>query len=172
MEVALSRQSLDEVLRHHIELLKQLEKLRVIRDKEKRAFEAEKKALEAKLTDTRAQADGEIGSLRFEVDRLKGEAEKTWTSGRRGFQNPQSSMLCLDKASVFFECGFKGCLAQFRANGYFEKEHPTSFLNVIQTLEDMPEEGEATDEDASGDDASTSHKDPPSPSFTYIFAHL
>ncbi|KZV29344.1 hypothetical protein F511_18495 [Dorcoceras hygrometricum] len=82
------------------------------------------------------QADGEIGSIRSEVDRLKGEAEKA--------------------------CD----LEKERDNGYSEEEHPASFLNIGQALVDMSEEGEATDGDAPGDDASTSPKDSPSPSCT------
>ncbi|KZV49752.1 hypothetical protein F511_07303 [Dorcoceras hygrometricum] len=43
---------------------------------------------------------------------------------------------------IIFEQGFNGCLAQFRANGYSETEHPTPFLSVLKALEDLPEEGE------------------------------
>ncbi|KZV39531.1 hypothetical protein F511_32699 [Dorcoceras hygrometricum] len=45
MEVASSRQSLDEVLEHHTKLAKQLEELQMIRDEERRASKAEQKAV-------------------------------------------------------------------------------------------------------------------------------
>ncbi|KZV41853.1 hypothetical protein F511_33150 [Dorcoceras hygrometricum] len=43
---------------------------------------------------------------------------------------------------MYFDKGFEGCLAQFKANGFFEEEYPTSFLNVEQALADMPEDQE------------------------------
>ncbi|KZV49830.1 hypothetical protein F511_44643 [Dorcoceras hygrometricum] len=48
---------------------------------------------------------------------------------------------------MYFDKGFEGCLAQFRANGFSEEEYPASFLNVEQALADMPEDQE---EDSSG----------------------
>ncbi|KZV28022.1 myosin-17-like [Dorcoceras hygrometricum] len=111
------------------------------KDEEKRVLEAEKKALAIKLANTRARADGEIRSICSDVERLKGEAEDAWNLGKERFlKSLEFETLCSDKASVFFECEFKGFLAQFRANGYFEEEDPASFLDVVQSLENMPEE--------------------------------
>ncbi|KZV14946.1 hypothetical protein F511_32537 [Dorcoceras hygrometricum] len=112
-EVASSRHSLDEVLGHKAELLKQLEELRATRDEEKRVLEAEKRALETELAATKARADWEIKSLRSEVDSLKGEC-----MGPREGEVPK--VLRVRDA----------------------EEHPASFLNVVQALEDMHEEGE------------------------------
>ncbi|KZV24448.1 hypothetical protein F511_25473 [Dorcoceras hygrometricum] len=48
--------------------------------------------------------------------------------------------LCGEKSLAFFECGFTGSLAQFKANGYIVEEHPTPFLSVVRALEDMPDD--------------------------------
>ncbi|KZV13904.1 Pentatricopeptide repeat domain containing protein, partial [Dorcoceras hygrometricum] len=61
--------------------------------------------------------------------------------------------MCSERASVYFEHGFNGCLAQFRANDYSEDEHPALFLDMMQTLEDMPEEGEMVEDDSSDQEA-------------------
>ncbi|KZV37047.1 hypothetical protein F511_11993 [Dorcoceras hygrometricum] len=45
------------------------------------------------------------------------------------------------------------------AIGYFEEEHPTSFLDVMQSLEDLPEEGEVAEGGTSGSEA----EHPPTP---------
>ncbi|KZV18897.1 hypothetical protein F511_23330 [Dorcoceras hygrometricum] len=54
-----------------------------------------------------------------------------------------------DEDLHLFKKGFDGCLAQFRANGYSEEEHPASFLDVEQALVDMPEDEDA-EEGSSG----------------------
>ncbi|KZV54096.1 hypothetical protein F511_28465 [Dorcoceras hygrometricum] len=50
------------------------------------------------------------------------------------------------------ENGFLGCVAQWRANGYPEEEHPASFLNVQQAIAEMPDEEEAQEEEEEGED--------------------
>ncbi|KZV54878.1 hypothetical protein F511_35953, partial [Dorcoceras hygrometricum] len=57
----------------------------------------------------------------------------------RFLKSSKFDVMCSNKALIFFECGFKGCLAQFRANSYSEEEHPDSFLNFVRALEDMSE---------------------------------
>ncbi|KZV53726.1 chromatin modification-related protein eaf-1-like [Dorcoceras hygrometricum] len=123
-EVDSSHRSMDEVIGHLTELRKQLEELHVQGDEEKKVLEAENRALETELEDTKARADGEIRSL-ISDDRLKGEAEDAWNLGK--------------------------------ANGYSKEEHPASFLDVVQALKNIPEEGEVAGEDAPRADASTPH---------------
>ncbi|KZV41345.1 hypothetical protein F511_37993 [Dorcoceras hygrometricum] len=127
-----SRQSLDEVLEHHTELAKQLEEMEAIRADERMASEArwealeaerkalvtekealavEKEALVAELAETRARAEGEI-------QHLKGEAENAWGLGKEEFLSSEFDDMCAEKSLAYFESGFKGCLAQFRANCY------------------------------------------------------
>ncbi|KZV40226.1 putative xyloglucan endotransglucosylase/hydrolase protein 25-like [Dorcoceras hygrometricum] len=48
--------------------------------------------------------------------------------------------------------GFWGCLAQFRANGYSEEEHPASFLDLQQALVDVGDEEGAEEEDEEEDE--------------------
>ncbi|KZV32106.1 putative serine/threonine-protein kinase NAK [Dorcoceras hygrometricum] len=106
---------MDKVLGHHERLLKQLQELRIQRYEEK-------KALEIKLESTKARAKGEIKSLHSEVNRLKVEVENAWNLGKEKFlKNSRFNTLCSDKASIVFECGFNGCLAQFGANEYSER---------------------------------------------------
>ncbi|KZV14540.1 hypothetical protein F511_42713 [Dorcoceras hygrometricum] len=138
-EVTSSRQSLDEVLEHHTELAKQLEELEAMRAEERRATEVrrevlevekealeaekealavEKEALVAELVDTKARVEGEI-------EHLKGEAENPWGLGKEEFlKSSEFDDLCAQKSLAYFKCGFEGCLAQLRANGYTEEEHP------------------------------------------------
>ncbi|KZV28331.1 SPX domain-containing membrane protein [Dorcoceras hygrometricum] len=58
--------------------------------------------------------------------------------------------LCSTKASMYFDKGFDGCLAQFMANGYSEEEHPASFLDVEQALADMPDDEDLDDSSSEG----------------------
>ncbi|KZV24661.1 hypothetical protein F511_35750 [Dorcoceras hygrometricum] len=52
--------------------------------------------------------------------------------------------------------GFNGCLAQFRANGYSEEEHPDLFLDVEQDLADMLEDEDSEERSSSREEAPTS----------------
>ncbi|KZV33014.1 isoflavone reductase [Dorcoceras hygrometricum] len=175
-EMTSTRQYLYEVFEHHTELAKQLEKLEAIRAEEKRASEAmrealeaenkslttakealvaDKEALAAELANARAQAEEEIKGLRFENERLKGEAENAWVLSNEEFlKSSEFDDLCAQKSLAYFECGFKGCLDQFRANGYSEEEHPASFLSVARALEELPDDEEEADEGTSRDEAS------------------
>ncbi|KZV35977.1 hypothetical protein F511_16959 [Dorcoceras hygrometricum] len=56
------------------------------------------------------------------------------------------------KAGGFFKNGFFGCVAQWRANGYPEEEHPASFLNVQQAIAEMPDEEEVQEEEEDEDE--------------------
>ncbi|KZV37203.1 hypothetical protein F511_04622 [Dorcoceras hygrometricum] len=57
-----------------------------------------------------------------------------------------------EEAGGFFKNGFFGCVAQWRANGYPEEEHPASFLNVQQAIAEMPDEEEVQEEEDDEDE--------------------
>ncbi|KZV38907.1 hypothetical protein F511_35770, partial [Dorcoceras hygrometricum] len=98
---------------------------------------------------------------RSKVERLKGETEDSWNIGKeKVLKSSEFDDMFSDKASVFFECGFKGYLDQFRANDYSEEEHPASFLSMVGPWK-ICSRMERPDEDAPGADASTSPKDSP-----------
>ncbi|KZV44240.1 hypothetical protein F511_10726 [Dorcoceras hygrometricum] len=113
--------------------------------------EVEATRAQVQLSDARAQSfesraqrsEEENKGLQTEVKKLQGEIEASWWLGKKKFmQSKEFDTLCLDRSSVYFEHGFNGCLAQFMENGYFEYEHPTFFLDVVQALADMPKEDE------------------------------
>ncbi|KZV51709.1 hypothetical protein F511_13121 [Dorcoceras hygrometricum] len=88
------------------------------------------------------------------VERLKVEAENSWQIEKEKFlQSKEFNILCSGRASVFFKKGFDGCLAQFRANGYPEEEHPALFLDVEQALADMPEDEDSEEGSSGGEEA-------------------
>ncbi|KZV34118.1 hypothetical protein F511_42558, partial [Dorcoceras hygrometricum] len=70
--------------------------------------------------------------------------------------------LCAKRSLAYFECGFKSCVAQFRANGYPEEEHPAPFLSVTRALEELSDDDEefdeGADEGASGDEATLAER--------------
>ncbi|KZV45803.1 hypothetical protein F511_36362 [Dorcoceras hygrometricum] len=116
-----TRQSFDEAMRQHTELVARLEELEAIRAQEKRetirseldAALAKKTVFEVEFEETKARAEEEAG-------RLRNEAINAWDLS---------------------------CLAQFRANGYSEEEHSTSFLDFKKALADMADEQEAEEEE-------------------------
>ncbi|KZV52391.1 leucine zipper tumor suppressor 2-like [Dorcoceras hygrometricum] len=111
------------------------------------AMVAEKGALKAKFKDAEARAEGEIRSL-------KDEAENAWSHGKEEFlKSSEFDDLCAQKSLAYFVRGFKSCLAQFRANGYTEEEHPTPFLSVARALEDLSNDEEEADDDSPEDEA-------------------
>ncbi|KZV52398.1 hypothetical protein F511_33539 [Dorcoceras hygrometricum] len=152
-EVVRTKRSMDGVLGRHNDLLKQLEEMRAQEDREKESMRLQ---LEAARTDAHSskalaqslevkvqRSEEENKTLQIEVEKLQEAAANSWQIGKEEFlQSKEFDSLCSGRASVFFEQGFNGCLAQFRANGYFEEEHPASFLDVEQTMADMPEESE------------------------------
>ncbi|KZV47005.1 myosin-7-like [Dorcoceras hygrometricum] len=110
----------------------------------KKALEVEKMALRAVLDETKARAAEE-------AEHLRSEAVNAWDLGKEAFlKSSEFSALCTKKALGYFKVGFSGFLAQFRANGYSEEEHPTSFLDVRKTLMDMANEEEAEEEEGGG----------------------
>ncbi|KZV15701.1 myosin heavy chain-related protein [Dorcoceras hygrometricum] len=151
-----TRQSFDEVMEHHTELEMQLEVEKAARAAEKEASAAEKKVMGAELDETKARAEAEIR-------RLRSEAANAWDLGKEDFLNSSEfDDLCTKKSLDYFRSGFEGCVAQFRANGYFEEEHATPFLSLAVALEYLPEEDdeEANDDDEEDDACATPPSSP------------
>ncbi|KZV40485.1 enhancer of mRNA-decapping protein 4-like [Dorcoceras hygrometricum] len=121
----MTRGSMDGVLDRHNDLMKQLEDIRAEKDKEKESVLLELEIARAEAQSSKAQAlrfEEENKNLQAEVERLKVEAENSWQLGKEKFlQSKEFDILCSGRASVFFEKGFDGCLAKFRANGYPEE---------------------------------------------------
>ncbi|KZV14658.1 scarecrow-like protein 3 [Dorcoceras hygrometricum] len=164
-----TRQSLYEAMGQHIELVAWLEELEAIKAQEKRAAVAEKEALEAQLATERVARAAEEETIRSELDAalakktaveveledtkaraeeeariLRNEAINAWDLSKEEFlQSSEFETLCAKKALGYFKVGFSGCLAQFRANGYSEEEHPASFLDFKKALADMTDAEEA-----------------------------
>ncbi|KZV32051.1 hypothetical protein F511_34392 [Dorcoceras hygrometricum] len=104
------------------------------RASEKEARAIEREALVAELEKANAWAVQE-------AERLKSEAKEEF------LRSPEFDVLLAKRAWGYFKDGFWGCLAQFRANGYPEEEHPTSFLDVQQALAEVGDEEEAEEEE-------------------------
>ncbi|KZV06593.1 hypothetical protein F511_45926 [Dorcoceras hygrometricum] len=115
------------------------------------ASDAEKRSLEQKLTDSEAsiiRLQDEMNKAGEEAEekikRAQEEAEASWEKRKADFlKSDEFDKLCSTRALSFFQQGFDGCLAQVRDNGYPEAEHPFSFLDVLKSLEALPDDGEA-----------------------------
>ncbi|KZV57773.1 hypothetical protein F511_13318 [Dorcoceras hygrometricum] len=96
---------------------------RLTRARREEALTIEKKAVVAEFE---ALAEGEI-------QLLKGEAENAWGLGKEEFlKSSEFDDLCAKKSLAYFDCGFKGYLAQFQANEYLEEEHQAPFLSMAR----------------------------------------
>ncbi|KZV39640.1 hypothetical protein F511_32952 [Dorcoceras hygrometricum] len=118
---------------------------------EKEALEAEKVAMRLDLDETKSRAEEKIGCLRS-------EATNAWDLRKEEFLNSSEfDTPCANKSLAYFNIGFESCVAQFRANGYSEEEHPDPILDVNKALQEMPDDDEEAEdeaeEDASGDEA-------------------
>ncbi|KZV14202.1 hypothetical protein F511_44221 [Dorcoceras hygrometricum] len=103
-----------------------------------------KKELEAELVAEKEARAAEKRALRAEIERANARAERV----KEGFlKSPEFDSLLAKKAWGYFKDGFWGCLAQFRSNGYSEEEHPASFLNLQQALENLGDDEDAEDEE-------------------------
>ncbi|KZV50887.1 polygalacturonase-like [Dorcoceras hygrometricum] len=159
-EVIKTKRSYDGVLGRHEVFLKQLEEIQTKENAEKESLTAELESARAKAQtykakaqsletqvqslDARSQCAEEENKLRLsEVEKLQEERANSWALEKEKFlKSKDFDSLCLKKDVMYFDKGFKGCLAQFRANGFSEEEYPASFLNVEQALADMPEDQE------------------------------
>ncbi|KZV38489.1 hypothetical protein F511_35299 [Dorcoceras hygrometricum] len=139
-----SKRSLNDVMAKHDKLMKEIEEARG-------ASDAEKRSLEQKLTDSEAsfirlqeemKKAGEEAEER--IKRAQEEAEASWEKRKADFlKSDEFDRLCSTRALSFFQQGFDGCLAQIRDNGYSEAKNPFSFLDVLKSLEALPDNGEA-----------------------------
>ncbi|KZV35430.1 hypothetical protein F511_34945 [Dorcoceras hygrometricum] len=149
----------------------ELEDIRAEKDKEKESVLLELETTRAEAQSSKAQAlrfEEEKKTLQAEVERLKVEAENSWQLGKEKFlKSKDFDILCSERASVFFEKGFNGCLAQFRANGYREEEHPALFLDVEKALADMPED-EDTEEGSSCREEAVDRQSGPRPESRFL----
>ncbi|KZV58409.1 hypothetical protein F511_15843 [Dorcoceras hygrometricum] len=181
-----------EAMGHHTKLVAQLEEMKVIRDQEKEAADAvqealrtqlatehaarateeeamrselkaslnEKTSVEAELEETKARAAEEAECMRDEVT-------NAWALGKEEFlKSPKFERLCANMLVAYFRSGFEGCVAQFRANGYPEEEHPAPFLDMKKALRDMPEDDEeaaAEEEEEEEDEDKAEATSPSSP---------
>ncbi|KZV21008.1 hypothetical protein F511_17488 [Dorcoceras hygrometricum] len=136
-----SRDQFDKAMGQHGEVLAHLEELETLRSREEGAAKAQREALEAQaeLEEVKARA------MR-EAERLKLEGKEEF------LKSPEFDTLLGKKAGGYFKNGLFGCVAQWRANGYPEEEHPASFLNVQQAIAEMADEEEEEDEDEEGNE--------------------
>ncbi|KZV13836.1 hypothetical protein F511_44970 [Dorcoceras hygrometricum] len=166
-EVIKTKRSYDGVLGRHEALLKQLEEIQTKESVEKESlsaeleyaraeaqtYKAQAQSLETQVQfleiqvqslDARAQCAEEENKLRLaEVEKLQEERANSWALEKENFlKSMDFDSLCLKKAVMYFDKGFEGYLAQFRANGFSEEEYPATFLDVEQALSDMPEDQE------------------------------
>ncbi|KZV37539.1 hypothetical protein F511_43096 [Dorcoceras hygrometricum] len=94
---------------------------------------------EARAAETRARE-----ALGAELERANARAERA----KEDFlKSPEFDSLLAKKAWGYFKDGFWGCLAQFRSNGYSEEEHPASFLDLQQAVDDLGDDDDAEDEE-------------------------
>ncbi|KZV44752.1 hypothetical protein F511_33048 [Dorcoceras hygrometricum] len=144
----------------HAEVLARLEELETLRSREEGAAKAQREALEAQLLVEREAHEAEKAArelLEAELEEVKAratlEAERLKLEGKEEFlKSPEFDTLLGKKAGGYFKNGFFGCVAQWRANGYPEEEHPASFLNVQQAIAEMPDEEEVREEEEDEDE--------------------
>ncbi|KZT76589.1 hypothetical protein F511_46387 [Dorcoceras hygrometricum] len=155
-----SRDQFDKAMGQHAEVLSRLEELETIRSREKEVAKTQREALEAQLLVEREAHEAEKAAremLEAELEEVKDratlEAERLKLEGKEEFlMSPEFDTLLGKKAGGFFKNGFFGCVAQWRANGYPEEEHPDSFLNVQQAIAEMPDEEEVPEEEEDEDE--------------------
>ncbi|KZV47687.1 myosin heavy chain-related protein [Dorcoceras hygrometricum] len=83
-----------------------------------------------------------------DAERMRGEDANAWALVKEEFlQSSEFERLCTKKSVAYFKSGFEGAVAQFRANGYPEVEHPAPFLDAKKALRDMPEDEEEAAEE-------------------------
>ncbi|KZV17015.1 putative Ufm1-specific protease [Dorcoceras hygrometricum] len=140
----------------HAEVVARLEELEVLRAREDGAAKAQREALEAELPAEKEARAAEKEALGAELEGkgwAEQEAERLKSDAREEFlKSPEFDALLAKKAWGYFKDGFWGCLAQFRANGYSEEEHPASLLDVQQALAEVGDKEEAEEEEEEHDE--------------------
>ncbi|KZV57768.1 hypothetical protein F511_13313 [Dorcoceras hygrometricum] len=168
-EAANIRRSFDDAAEHYSELERRLAEMEVARAEEMRATEihkaaletrglrleaeraallSEKRALEIEREAMKAELDETKARAAEEAERMRGEVANAWALGKEEFlQSSEFEFVCTKKSVAYFNSGFEGAVAQFRANGYLEEEHPSPFLDAKKALRDMPEDEEEAAEE-------------------------
>ncbi|KZV18231.1 hypothetical protein F511_34130 [Dorcoceras hygrometricum] len=138
-----SRRSLDEVMAKHDNLMKEIEEVRGVSDAEKKSLANKLAASEASVTRLQEEIKKVGEEAEEKIKKAQEEAEASWEKRKEDFlKSNEFDRLCSTRALSVFQQGFDGCLAQIRTNGYSEAEHPFSFLNVLKSLEALPDEVE------------------------------
>ncbi|KZV53653.1 hypothetical protein F511_39724 [Dorcoceras hygrometricum] len=119
---------------------------------EEGAAKAQREALEAELAAEKEARAIEREALVAELEKANAwagqEAERLKSEAKEEFlESPGFDALLAKKAWGYFKDDLWGCLAQFRANGYSEEEHPASFLDLQQALAEVGDEEEAEEEE-------------------------
>ncbi|KZV51148.1 hypothetical protein F511_06212 [Dorcoceras hygrometricum] len=139
-----NRKKFDEAMGRHAEMVARLEELEVLRAQDEVVAATQRKELESELAAKKEARAAEKRALRAELERANARAERV----KEDFlKSPDFDSLLAKKAWGYFKDGFWGCLAQFRSNGYSEEEHPASFLNLQQALENLGDDEDAEDEE-------------------------
>ncbi|KZV56860.1 hypothetical protein F511_32961 [Dorcoceras hygrometricum] len=140
------RRSFDDAAEHYSELEKRLAEMEATRAEETRAAKMHMAALETRglrLEAERVALLSEKKALEGEKMALEGEkaAMKVELDGTKAQAAEEAEQVC------GFFTGFEGAVAQFRANGYSEEEHPAPFLDAKKALRDMPKDDEEVAEE-------------------------
>ncbi|KZV40793.1 hypothetical protein F511_22234 [Dorcoceras hygrometricum] len=138
-----SKRSLNDVMAKHDKLMKEIEDVRGASDAEKKSLEQKLAASEASVIRLQEKMKKAGEEAEEKIKKVQEEAEASWEKRKEDFLNSDEfDRLCATRALSFFQHGFDGCLSQIRANGYSEAEHPFSFLDVLKSLEALPDHGE------------------------------
>ncbi|KZV43845.1 hypothetical protein F511_18902 [Dorcoceras hygrometricum] len=164
-KVRSTRRNFERASRQHAEVMAKLEELEACRARELEEAKTQQELLEAKLIAEKESRVAEKEAMSAELEEAKArseqEAERLKGDAQEEFLSPEFDVLLGKRAFSYFKDGFRGCLTQFRANGYSEEEHPASFLDLQEALaklgdEDEEEEGEQEEgevEDGAEDNA-------------------
>ncbi|KZV20848.1 hypothetical protein F511_42061 [Dorcoceras hygrometricum] len=166
-----SREQFDRAMGQHAEMLSRLEELEAHRAREDGEAKAQREALEAQLAAEKEAREVEKAAralVEAELEEAKAragqEAERLKVEAREEFwKSPEFDTLLGKKSGGYFKNGFRGCLAQWRANGYSEEEHPASFLDVQQAIIEMADEEEEGEEEEKEEGDGTDATPPSSP---------
>ncbi|KZV50025.1 hypothetical protein F511_12899 [Dorcoceras hygrometricum] len=139
-----SKRSLNDVMAKHDKLMKEIEEVRGASDAEKRSLEQKLTDLEASFIRLQEEMKKAGEEAEERIKRAQEEAEASWEKRKADFlKSDEFDRLCSTRALSFFQQGFDGCLTQIRDNGYSEAKNPFSFLDVLKSLEALPDNGEA-----------------------------
>ncbi|KZV50167.1 hypothetical protein F511_21928 [Dorcoceras hygrometricum] len=144
--------SLDKASHQHTKVMAKLEELEACRARELEEAKTQQELLEAELLAEKEARVAEKEAMRVELEearaRSEQEAERLKGEAREEFlKSPEFDVLLGNRAFGYFKDGFWGCLAQFRAHGYSEEEHPASFLDLQQALAEVGDEEEEAEEE-------------------------